>query len=144
MKTLLLTLSLATVGVGTAQAEIYRPSVVRETTVLGAVAGALIGGHNNDRWAEGAIIGAATGAIVGVAVDNSRSNYRGREIRPPACPPVITHAPRVVYVNPHHRPVIVHRPVVVIANGRHHRGHGHAHHRHAYRGHGHHAHRNHR
>jgi hypothetical protein len=138
MKTLLLTLSLATAGVSTAQAEIYRPSIVRETTVLGAVAGALIGGHNNDRWAEGAIIGAAAGALVGVAVDNSRPAYYGREIRAPYHRPVVRHAPRVVYVDPYPRAVIVGRPVVYISNDRshrHHHGRGHGHYRHDRRDH---------
>ena len=138
MKTLLLTLSLATAGVSTAQAEIYRPSIVRETTVLGAVAGALIGGHNNDRWAEGAVIGAAAGALVGVAVDNSRPVYRSREIRAPYYRTVVTPAPRVVYVDPYPRAVIVRRPVVYISNDRshrHHHGRGHGPNRHDRRDH---------
>ena len=138
MKTLLLTLSLATAGVSTAPAEIYRPSIVRETTVLGAVAGALIGGHNNDRWAEGAVIGAAAGALVGVAVDNSRPVYRSREIRAPYYRTVVTPAPRVVYVDPYPRAVIVRRPVVYISNDRshrHHHGRGHGHYRHDRRDH---------
>ena len=138
MKTLLLTLSLATAGVSSAQAEIYRPSIVRETTVLGAVAGALIGGHNHDRWAEGAIIGAAAGALVGVAVDQSRPvRYSSREIRAPHYGPVIRHAPRVVYVDPSPRAVIVRRPVVYIANNRsyHHHHHGRGHYRHDRRDH---------
>ena len=133
MKTLLLTLSLAAVGVSTSQAEIYRPSIIRETTVLGAVAGAIIGGHNNDRWAEGAIIGAATGAVVGAVVDNSGPSYRSREIRRPYAP-VVIHEPRVVYVDPYPRHVIVRRPVVVISNDRsyhRHHGRGHGHYRHS-------------
>jgi hypothetical protein len=135
MKTLLLTLSLALAGVGTAQAEFYRPSIVRETTVLGAVAGALIGGHNNDRWVEGAVIGAAAGALVGVAVDNSHPGYRGREIRP-YYPEVVSHGPRVVYVDPYPR-YVVRRPVVYISSDhhRHHHGRGHGHYRHDRRDH---------
>ncbi|HYD85117.1 MAG TPA: glycine zipper domain-containing protein, partial [Opitutus sp.] len=65
MKTLLVTLALAAATVGTARAEYYRPSIVRDSTIVGAVAGALIGGHNGDRWAQGALIGAAAGAVVG-------------------------------------------------------------------------------
>jgi len=134
MKMLLLTVSLATAGVGTSQAEIYRPSIVGQSTVLGAVAGALIGGHNDDRWVQGAVIGAAAGAIIGSAVDHSRPVvYQEREIRPvySRAPMVVTHAPRVVYVEPsprvvyvesYSRPVIVTRPVVYISN---HRSHGH-------------------
>ena len=135
MKTLLLTLSLAVAGVSTSQAEIYRPSAVPGTTVLGAVAGALIGGHN-DHWVEGAVIGAAAGALVGVAVDNSRPGYYGREIHPGYAPvPVVTHGPRVVYVNPYPRPVIVSRPVVYIGHGGHghHHGRKHSYHRHDHR-----------
>ncbi|MEO7598391.1 MAG: YMGG-like glycine zipper-containing protein [Opitutus sp.] len=140
MKTLLLTLSLATAAVGTSQAEFFRPSIVPQTTVLGAVAGALIGGHNNDRWVQGAVIGAAAGALVGTAVDNSGRSYSEREIRPgydygrEYAPEVVyvDPAPRVVYVNPAPRvvyvtprPVYVQRPVVYIGNDRnynHHRG----------------------
>ena len=137
MKTLLLTLSLATAAVSTSQAEIYRPSVVPQTTVLGAVAGALIGGHNNDRWVQGAVIGAAAGALVGTAVDHSGPRYSEREIRPgydygqECAPVVVAPAPRVVYVNPAPRvvyvaprPVYVHRPVVYVDRNYGHR-HGH-------------------
>ena len=135
MKTLLLTLSLATAAVSTSQAEIYRPSVVRDTTVLGAVAGALIGGHNNDHWAQGAIIGAAAGAILGTAIDQSGPVvYQEREIRPvavaPCAPVIVAPAPRVVYVNPaparvvyinpYARPAYVSRPVVYVSNSRYH------------------------
>ena len=127
-------------GVSTSQAEIYRPSAVPGTAVLGAVAGALIGGHNNHHWVEGAVIGAAAGALVGVAVDSSRQGYYGREIHP-GYAPVVTHAPRVVYVEPYPRPVIVSRPIVYIAHGGHghhhysHRSH-HRHHKHHHRHHG--------
>ena len=141
MKPLLLTLTLATALASSAKAEYYRPSVVRDTTVVGAVAGALIGGHNGDRWAQGALIGAAAGAVVGTVMDNSqprRVEYRERVVEPVAvvpCAPtvgttVVTTAPRVVYVNqaPPTRvvyvdacppPVVMARPVVVINAGRH-------------------------
>ena len=56
MKTLLVTVSLALAGVSSAQAQIFRPSVGGSAAV-GAIAGGLIGGHNGDRWAEGAVIG---------------------------------------------------------------------------------------
>ena len=140
MKTLLLTLSLATAAVSTSHAEIYRPSIVPGTTALGAVAGALIGGHNNDHWVAGAAIGAAAGAIIGTAIDDSRPVvYQEREIRPVAvapcapvvgasCTPVVVASsprvvyvnpePQVVYVNPCPRPVIVGRPVVYVGPGR--------------------------
>ena|SRR6187431_3644200 len=138
MKTLLLTLSLAVAGASTSQAEIYRPSAVPGTTVLGAMAGALIGGHNNDHWVQGAVIGAAAGALVGVAVDNSRPGYYGREIHP-GYAPVVTQGPRVVYVDPYPRPVIVSRPVVYIGNGGHghHHGHSHSYYTHDHRDHRH-------
>ena len=134
MKTLLFTLSLAAAALSTtARAELYRPSVVGNTTLLGAVAGALIGGHNHDRWAEGALIGAAAGAIVGTAVDESQPRvYRRNEIAPvsevPCAPVCTTEAPqvvyvpsapgtRVVYVNPYPAAVIVARPIVYFGNG---------------------------
>ena len=154
MKSLLLTLSLATAAISTAQAEYYRPSVVRDTTVLGAVAGALIGGHNNDHWARGAVIGAAAGAIIGSAVDRSRPVvYQEREIRPvsvvPYAPVVgsysrdfayvesaprvvyVQPAPRVVYVESYRRPWIVERPVVYVSD---HRSYGYDRHRHRHGG----------
>jgi hypothetical protein len=71
MKTLLLVLTLATAGVNTASAQIYRPAVVNGA-VLGGIAGAIIGGHNHDRWGEGAIIGAAAGALLGSTVPAPR------------------------------------------------------------------------
>lgn len=87
MKPLLLTLTLAVAGATTASAQIYQPTVVRDS-VIGAVAGALVGGHNHDHWAQGAAIGAAAGALVGATVDQPRTVvYR------PA--PVVADAPRV-------------------------------------------------
>ncbi len=67
---LLLSVSLAVAGVSSAHAQISRP--VANGTALGALAGALIGGHNHDRWGEGAIIGAAAGALLGAVVDQPR------------------------------------------------------------------------
>lgn len=145
MKPLLLTLALATATVGTVRAEYYRPSVVRDTTIVGAVAGALIGGHNGDRWAEGALIGAAAGALVGTAVDHSRPVvYRERTIQPVVVvsdaptivtepPPrvVVVHpapGPRVVYVERPAPVVVVRRPVVYVTpRGHHHHHHAHDH-----------------
>lgn len=153
MKTLLVTLALAAATVGTARAEYYRPSIVRDTTIVGAVAGALIGGHNGDRWAQGALIGAAAGAVVGVAVDNSRPAvvYRERTIQPVAvvadAPTIVTQpapqvivvnpapSPRVVYVERHAPPVVVvRRPVVYVSGGHRHYHHGYRDvHRHGHR-----------
>lgn len=67
MKTLLLALSLAATGVSTATAQVYQPAVVNGA-ILGGIAGAVIGGHNHDRWGEGALIGAAAGALIGSTV----------------------------------------------------------------------------
>jgi hypothetical protein len=71
MKNILLALSLAAVGVSTATAQVYQPNVVNGS-LLGGIAGAIIGGHNHDRWGEGAIIGAAAGALIGSAVEAPR------------------------------------------------------------------------
>lgn len=138
MKPLLVTLTLAlATTVSTARAEYYRPSAVGGTAALGAVAGALIGGHNGDRWAQGAVIGAAAGAVVGAIVDNARPvEYQTRVVQPapvaPCAPTVVTTAPaqvvyvsapppppRVVYVQ---RPVVVARPVVHVVVGGHDHG----------------------
>ena len=67
-QTLVLTISLALTGAGTANAQLFQPTQVRDAA-LGAVAGALVGGHNHDRWAEGAALGAATGLVVGSTID---------------------------------------------------------------------------
>ena len=139
MKTILVSLALAVGAVSTAQAQHYRPSVVRDTTIVGAVAGALIGGHNGDRWAEGAIVGAAAGAVVGAVIDNNRparveyGHYHQVTPAPvvvvnPAPVVVVNRAPRrVVYVDAYAPPVVISRPVVVIDGHRHgyrhHRGH---------------------
>src|SRR5688572_12890343 len=74
MKTLLVTVSIALVGVSSAQAQIFRPSV-GSGAVVGAVAGGLIGGHNGDRWAEGAIIGGVAGALIGAALTPQEPVY---------------------------------------------------------------------
>lgn len=74
MKTMLVTLSLALVGVGSAQAQMLRPSAGGGAAV-GAIAGGLIGGHNGDRWAEGAVIGAAAGALIGAALTPAEPVY---------------------------------------------------------------------
>ena len=68
VKTLFFALSLAAVGVSTADAQIYRPAVVN-SALAGGIAGAIIGGHNHDRWGEGAAIGAAAGALLGAVVE---------------------------------------------------------------------------
>jgi hypothetical protein len=74
MKTLLVTVSLALAGVSTANAQVFRPSV-GGSAVVGAVAGGLIGGHNGDRWAQGAVIGAAAGALIGAAMQPQEPVY---------------------------------------------------------------------
>lgn len=56
----------------TANAQIYQPAVVNGS-ILGGIAGAIIGGHNHDRWGEGAVIGAAAGALLGSAVEAPRA-----------------------------------------------------------------------
>jgi hypothetical protein len=71
MKTILLALSLAAAGVSSAAAQVYQPNVVNGS-ILGGIAGAIIGGHNHDRWGEGALIGAAAGALIGSAVEAPR------------------------------------------------------------------------
>jgi hypothetical protein len=92
MKILLLSLSLVVAAATSASAQIYQPTVVRDS-VIGAVAGALIGGHNHDHWAEGAAIGAAAGAIVGGTIDQPRVTTYAR---PPVIQTtVIADAPRV-------------------------------------------------
>lgn len=72
MKKLCVLLGLVAVGFTPVNAQIFQPSQVRGG-IIGAVAGALIGGHNNDRWAEGAAIGAVAGTLLGTVAD--RDSY---------------------------------------------------------------------
>ena len=124
MKTLLLTLSLVAAGVSTATAQVYQPNVVNGS-ILGGIAGALIGGHNHDRWGEGAIIGAVAGGLIGSAVQPARpvvyqtqpvavvQSVPNAQMVPPA--PVVAaaptvyaqSAPQVVYVQPQTQPTQV-------------------------------------
>ena len=140
IQALVLSVSLAVAGVGSAHAQISRP--VANGAALGAIAGAFIGGHNNDRWGEGAIIGAAAGAILGAVVDQGhpRTNtvYQSapvtvvRSVPAPVCPPAtqvvyvpqpptqivyVQTPPRVIYVPA--RPAPPQRVVVVEAPRRH-------------------------
>jgi uncharacterized protein YcfJ len=141
MKNLIITLLVAVAGVTAVHAQTYQPAAVRGS-VLGAVAGAFIGGHNNDRWAEGAVIGAAAGAILGTIVDGSRQEaYCPPQVVQPgyvqtcapyAAPQVVyvTAPPRVVYVRTYAAPRVVARPVVYVGGGY---GHDNRRHRHGYR-----------
>lgn len=130
---LLLTVSLAAAGIGSAHAEHFRPSAAANGAVIGGIAGAFIGGHNNDRWGQGALIGAAAGALIGAAVDQPRQVvYTQPVIRPVtvvqaapvACPPpapvyieavpCAQPATQVVYVQPQPRVVYVQQPARVV------------------------------
>jgi hypothetical protein len=109
MKSILLALSLAAVGASTATAQVYQPNVVNGS-ILGGIAGAIIGGHNHDRWGEGALIGAAAGAILGSAIQPARPVVYQQNVVPVvqtvptaqvvASAPVVVSAPaqQVVYV----------------------------------------------
>lgn len=120
MKTLLLTVSLAVAGAGTAQAQMFRPSAT-SGAVLGAVAGGLIGGHNGDRWAEGMVIGAVAGGIIGAAVAPREPVYAPPVYRAPATtiyssathvvagqPTTVVHAPAI-----YDAPTVPNAPVIV-------------------------------
>lgn len=104
MKTLLVTVSLALVGVSSTQAQVFRPSV-GSGAVVGAVAGGLIGGHNGDRWAEGAVIGGVAGALIGAAMTPQEPVYQSA--------PVYQTSPQVIYTQP--APVVQSAPVVQTA-----------------------------
>ena len=135
MKTLLLSLTCVAGLVASAGAQVFQPQTARNILV-GSIAGAIIG-ENNDKPLEGALIGAAAGAVWSAATVPSRyenqayappvpsepvyyesSSYRrgsGRVVvvAPPRCEP-----PRrtVVVVDPCPPP----RRVVVHSHGNHH------------------------
>lgn len=87
MKTLIATLTLALAGVSSTQAQMFQPSATRGA-VLGAIAGAFVGGHNHDRWGEGALIGGVAGALLGAAVAPQEQVYQA--------PPVVYSQPAYV------------------------------------------------
>jgi hypothetical protein len=117
MKTILATLSLALVSVSSAQSPMFQPPATTGA-VLGAIAGAFIGGHNHNLWAEGAAIGAVAGALIGTAVTpppvyqsvpvyQAAPVYQGGMVYAQA-PVVYAPAPQVVYVQ--HAPRVVYLP----------------------------------
>ena len=112
MKTLLLALSLAVAGVNAVNAQVYQPAVVNGS-ILGGIAGAIIGGHNHDRWGEGAIIGAAAGALLGATVQAPRPVVYQQ---PPVT--VVQYAPTVPMAAPcvtsYAAPVVVQQPAQVV------------------------------
>jgi ABC-type nickel/cobalt efflux system permease component RcnA len=119
----------------TANAQVFEPQAARNI-LIGSVAGAIIG-ENNDKPLEGALIGAAAGALWSAATANpSQPAYappvpavrsvcvpapRPVVVVAPVCPPV----PKVVKVV---RPRVVHpRPVIVVNPAHHHHHHHYAH-----------------
>ena len=128
MKTqaLLLSLGVAVAGTGAAHAQDSRPNAVAGGAILGGIAGAFIGGHDNDRWAQGAVIGAAAGALVGAVVEAPRRTVVRSApvayvspapivyVEAPHCPAPVQRIiyrgappPRVVYVQPAPRVVYI-------------------------------------
>ena len=91
-RTLLFASALLGAGASAANAQIYVSSPTATGTVLGGIAGAIIGGHNHNNWAAGAAIGALTGGLIGSAAEQ----------------------PRVVYTQPvvYSQPVVYTQPVV--------------------------------
>jgi Glycine zipper len=127
MKTLLLSLTCVAGLVASAGAQVFQPQTARNILV-GSIAGAIIG-ENNDKPLEGALIGAAAGAVWSAVTvpSNDRSYappvpqapvYRETTYYPePVCRPeparVVVVAPRC---DPPRRTVVVHRPPVVVVD----------------------------
>ena len=127
MKTLLLSVTCAALTTISAHAEIFRPDTARNM-IIGGIAGAIIGDHN-DHAAEGAVIGAAAGYLFTAATD-SRRGYcepavpvyceprrpaRVVVVEPPRCPPPVRRV--VVVERPAPRPCPP-PPVVIYRDGR--------------------------
>ena len=136
MKTLLLSLTCVTGLVASAGAQVLQPQTARNI-LIGSIAGAIIG-ENNDKPLEGALIGAAAGAVWSAATVPS-SYDRSYAPPVPQAPvryetsyyePVCQPAPQVVVVappryDPPRRVVVVNpcpppRPVVVHSHRHHH------------------------
>ena len=117
MKTLLFALSLAATGASTVSAQIYRPAVVNGS-ILGGIAGAIIGGHNHDRWGEGAIIGAAAGALFGSTVPAPRAVVYEQSpmtvVQSIPNAPVVAYAPTVPVAGAQPQVVYVQQPAQVV------------------------------
>jgi hypothetical protein len=125
MKTLLLSLTCVTGLVASAGAQVFQPQTARNILV-GSIAGAIIG-ENNDKPLEGALIGAAAGALWSAATVPSSNNRAyappvpqtpvyyessyGEPVYQPTPPRVLVVAPRC---DPPRRTVIAQRPVVVV------------------------------
>jgi hypothetical protein len=93
MKTLIASLSLVlAAGVGTVHAQ----SAVGPGAAIGAIAGAVVGGHNHDNWAPGAIIGGVAGALIGAAVSPQPQQY-GYQSAPVYQDPNVVYQPVPVY-----------------------------------------------
>ncbi|MFA6959355.1 MAG: YMGG-like glycine zipper-containing protein [Opitutaceae bacterium] len=93
MKKTFLVLLIAAAGVGSAQAEGLRPSVV-QGAVLGGVAGAVIGNNSgNHNGGQGALIGTVLGALLGAAVDQPASRTVVYTQPAPFCPPPVVYCP---------------------------------------------------
>jgi len=144
-KALVLTFSLAVAGANVANAQNVS-SNVSGGAILGGIAGAFIGGHNDDRWGEGALIGAAAGALLGAAADapRTRTVTYGRPVQVVQSVPVCAQLAQVVYVQPPRPARVVYvtqapqarvvyvqqpctpAPFVVVQPSPHHRRRGHA------------------
>ncbi len=102
MKTLLLSL-IGIVGLTvSAQAEVLGPRTATNVLV-GGVAGAIIGEHNNHHAAEGALIGATAGYLWSAATHSPRTVVVERPAVVVAAPPTVIYRQvpsRVVYVTP--------------------------------------------
>lgn len=118
MKKTLLALCVVSLAAGSAQAQLFRPTVV-EGALLGGAAGAIIGHNSDRRTGEGAVIGALAGAVIGAVLDD-RPAPRPVVVSPP--PVCVAPPPQVVYVYetpvcppPPPAPVVVYysRPVTV-------------------------------
>lgn len=110
MKLLLLSLTCAALTVS-ASAQIFRPQTARNV-LIGGVAGAIIGEHNDHRAVEGAAIGAAAGYVWSLATEPRRECSSPV---PVVCAPAREEQVVVVPARcaPPVRTVIVERPVVV-------------------------------
>ncbi len=117
----LLSLACATGLVAAIPATANARDEAARNAIIGGIAGAVIGEHNDHHAAEGAVIGVAAGLLLTALTDDSRCDRsetyyeappRYREtvvVSRPYCPP-----PRVVVVTPpprpHYREVVVVRP----------------------------------
>jgi len=85
-----------------------RPNYAVGGTLVGALAGGLIGASQNNGW-EGAGIGAASGLVLGGIAEAVARNHE-KKLSNPTSAVAVAHPPQAVYAPPPAQPMTTHKP----------------------------------